>query len=163
MYDSNTPFPADNIRSLILELTLVLDSHYAELRRGTRYENLRKSDIKVFALASQEPRSMAALARYLEVSRQAVHDSVKRLIALDIVELVVMPNNSRDKVVIVTERGKGAQALTRNNISKLESACSDILGKEEFELLRKMLASLRRGLDQLPRLSNETAAITPPA
>ncbi len=161
MYDNNEPIPLDNVRSLILELTFVLDRHFAALRKGTSYAGLRKSDIKVFVLASRQPSSMAALARDLAVSRQAVHDSVKRLAALDIVALVALPNNARDRVVTITERGKDAQAYARTNIAKLETTCSEILGKEEFELLKKMLGTLMLGLKQIPVAQSQvTGAIS---
>ena len=156
MYDNNEPIPLDNVRSLILDLTFVLDRHFAALRKGTRYESLRKSDIKVFVLASRQPNTMAALARDLAVSRQAVHLSVKRLAALDVVELVALPNNARDRVVAITEQGKAAQSYARTNIAKLETICSEILGKEEFELLKKMLGTLMLGLKQIPVAHSQT-------
>ena len=130
------------------DLTTEVDSHIAAYRQGTIYEGVRKSDIKVFILASRQPRSMSAMARDLSVSRQAVHDSVKRLIALDVVELIDIPNNGRDKQVAVTERGTQGRLFALAQVEKLEVKCAEILGKEEFELFRKMLLTLLTGLKQ---------------
>lgn len=148
MFDDDNPIPFDNVRGLLQDLTTILDDHFTTLRKGTRYESLRKSDTKVFILASRQPRSMAAMAKDLAISRQAVHDSVKRLVALEVVEVVALPNNSRDKIVAVTERGLQARLVALSYIEKLEAICADILGKEEFELFRKMLVVLLRGLKQ---------------
>jgi DNA-binding MarR family transcriptional regulator len=150
MFDNDNPIPFDNLRGLLQDLATVLDDHFSNLRQGTRYESIRKSDTKVFILASRDPRSMAALAKDLAISRQAVHDCVKRLIDLEIVELVAHPNNSRDKIVAVTERGLKARMVALGQIQILEAHCAELLGKEEFELFRKMLVTLLHGLKQKP-------------
>lgn len=150
MHDKNSLIPADNICELMQQLSVALESHFAALRKGSHCESLRKSDVKVFFLASRQPRSMATMARDLGVSRQAIHESVKRLVALDIVELEIQSDNGRDKVVAVTELGKDAQILAQTSIAKLESTGAEILGKEEFELFRKMLGLLLHGFKQVP-------------
>jgi DNA-binding MarR family transcriptional regulator len=132
----------DNIRGLLQDLIGQLDQRFTLHRRGTRYEAVRQSDIKVFILASRQPRTVSDMARELLVSRQAVHGSVMRLKALDVVELLPQPGNNRDKLVAVTDRGWHAQQVANDSIALVEKECADILGTKGLEQLRKQVYAL---------------------
>jgi DNA-binding MarR family transcriptional regulator len=134
--------PFDNIRGLLQDLASELDQRAVVYRKGTRYENVRLSDVRVFILASRKSRSVSDIARELEVTRQAVHSSVIRLKELQVVELLPQPGNSRDKLVAVTEKGWEAQAVANDSITQLEKECADILGAKGLEQFRKQLLVL---------------------
>ena len=90
--NSDTPVvPLDNIRSLLSNLSVEIDYRFIRFRRGTRYENVRPSDVRVFVAATRGRRTISDVAMALNVTRQAVHASVKRLAALKILELQSMP------------------------------------------------------------------------
>jgi DNA-binding MarR family transcriptional regulator len=134
--------PFDNIRGLLQDLTSELDRRAIAFRKGTRYENARQSDVRVFILASRQARSESELARELEVTRQSVHASVQRLRQMDVVELVSQPGNARDKLVTVTDKGWEAQAMAKKSIALLEADCASILGEKGLEQFRKQLLAL---------------------
>ena len=67
------PYPHNNIRSLLTELSEELDDRFARFRRGTRYEAVRQSDVRVFMLVFRGIGAISALAETLKVSRQAAH------------------------------------------------------------------------------------------
>ena len=134
--------PFDNIRGLLQDLSSELDRRTIAHRKGTRYEKVRQSDVRVFIMASRQPRSEAEIARELEVTRQAVHGSVQRLKALGVLDLVKQPGNGRDKVVTVTESGWQAQEVAKASIHLLEQECTDILGAKGLEQFRKQLVAL---------------------
>jgi DNA-binding MarR family transcriptional regulator len=134
--------PFDNIRGLMQDLVAEMDRRGAIYRKGTRYENVRQSDVRVFIIASREARTVSDIARELEVSRQAVHSSVTRLKVLEVVELLPQPGNDRDKLVAVTEKGWQAQAVANDAIKKIESECAEILGKKGLEQFRQQLLAL---------------------
>jgi DNA-binding MarR family transcriptional regulator len=134
--------PFDNIRGLAQDLIGELDRRGDVHRRGTRYENIRRSDVRVGVLASRQPQTMADIARKLGVTRQAVHASVKRLMDLDVVELLPQPGNGRDKLVTVTERGWQAQQVANASIKLSEEECASILGKRGLEQFRSQLLAL---------------------
>jgi DNA-binding MarR family transcriptional regulator len=138
----NRTIPFDNIRGLLQDLSSELDRRTIAHRRGTRYENVRQSDVRVFIMASRQPRSEAEIARELEVTRQAVHGSVQRLKALGVLDLVKLPGNGRDKVVTVTESGWQAQEVANASIQLLERECAGILGDKGLEQFRKQLVAL---------------------
>jgi DNA-binding MarR family transcriptional regulator len=134
--------PYDNIRGLLQDLMGELDQRIFKLIKGTRYENIRPSDLRVGIMASRKPRTETEIAGELEISRQAVHSSVKRLMELEVVELLPHPNNSREKLVSVTDKGWEAQAVTNKSIVMLDKECSEILGKRGLENFRQELLAL---------------------
>jgi DNA-binding MarR family transcriptional regulator len=134
--------PYDNLRGLLQDLMGELDRRIFRHIEGTRYENIRPSDLRVGIMASRKPRSESEIARALEISRQAVHSSVQRLIALEVVELLPNPASSRDKIVAVTERGWQAQQVTLASIKLLEKECGEILGEKGLEQFRIQLLAL---------------------
>ena len=91
---------------------------------------------------------MSAMARDLGISRQAVHDSVKRLVELDVVELIPQPGNSRDKLVAVTDRGLHARQAALDFIESIEQECVAIVGKRKLENFRSTLVELLEGLKE---------------
>jgi DNA-binding MarR family transcriptional regulator len=140
--DQTYRYPQQNIRLLLTELGNGIDNRFQALRGGTRYEGVRNFDVKVFARAFRQPGTVADIARTLEVSRQAVHQSVKRMQALKVVELVSQPNNSRDKIVTMTERGLHAQKTAVEQIMTIENEMAAAIGEEGLQTLRKNLAIL---------------------
>ena len=139
---SKRAIPFDNIRGLLQDLTSELDRRTVVYRKGTRYENVRQSDVRVFIIASRQPRTVSDIAREMEVTRQAVHSSVLRLKELQVLELIPQPGNGRDKLVAVTEKGWQAQAVANDSIQLLEKECAEILGSKGLDQFRKQLLAL---------------------
>ena len=143
------PFPAQNIRSLLQEISLGVDNRLQELRVGSRYSNVRNSDVKVFMRAYRAPATVAEMARILDISRQAVHASVKRLQALKIVALQPQPGNDRDKLVVVTARGIHAQKTALDQIKIIEGQMADAIGAEGLEQLRNHLSVISQSFKSM--------------
>ena len=135
-----------NIRSLLRDLGFLLDDRLHALRKDTRYAKVRDSDVKVFVRASRFPGTLSEIARSLRVSRQAVHLSVKRLQLLGVVELVAQPNNRRDKLVQITERGIQAESIAAAQIVTIESEMAAVIGQDGVTLLRTLLTKLIKDL-----------------
>lgn len=138
--------PFNNIRGLLQDFTAQLDGLITAYRKGTRYEKVRRSDVRVFISASRRPQTVAGIARELEVSRQAVHSSVKRLALLKVLELAPQPGNGRDKIVSITDRGKQARVHALEQIERLESECAAVIGRQGLETFRALLLALVLGL-----------------
>jgi DNA-binding MarR family transcriptional regulator len=134
-------YPRENIRSLVFMLSLGIDNKLQSLREGSRYAGVRNSDIIVFMRAFREPATVAEIARSLEVSRQAVHQSVKRLQALKVVELVPQANNN---LVSMTERGLHAQKTALDQIVTIEKEMASLLGEEGLQTFRNHLGLLAK-------------------
>ncbi len=143
MAENDTPtVPVDNIRSLLHFVIQCLDDRLQVYRKGTRYESVRPSDVRVFVSALRQPRRITDLAKALKISRQAVQMSVKRLADLKVVELQPVPGNQRDKLIVITDRGMSARRTAEDQITRLEGEVSNIIGKDDLESLRILLARL---------------------
>jgi DNA-binding MarR family transcriptional regulator len=93
--------------------------------------------------------TVSEIARSLNVTRQAVHASVQRLIELKVVSLQPILNNSRDKLVVITERGRHAQQTAIDQINTFENHMASVIGKKEFKILRKQLHQIAESFKQL--------------
>jgi DNA-binding MarR family transcriptional regulator len=144
-FDQPGQLPQNTLYNLLEKLTFMLDNRYVELRSGTRYSTVRPSDIRVFVQVARQARGETEIAQAMNVTRQAVQSSVKRLVAMKMVEVVPMPNNGRNKIVRLTERGRSASATASEHIRIVESECVAIIGADELERLRGLLMHLTTG------------------
>jgi DNA-binding MarR family transcriptional regulator len=150
MVDNNKlEFPTQNIRSLLNEISVAIDKNLQSQRLGSRYEGVRDSDVKVFMRAFRSEETVSEIARSLNVTRQAVHASVQRLMELKVLALQAMPNNSRDKLVVVTERGRHAQQVSLDHILSLENHMASVIGEKELKTLRKHLHMIAQSFKPL--------------
>ena len=139
--------PIDNIRTLLYYLGLAIDGRMSQYRRGTPYENVRPSDVRVFVRASRGTYTISEIARELQITRQAAQSSVQRLIKLQVIALKNLPGNKRDKVVIITPKGELASKTARQQIGDLENELAEIIGKEKLEDLRISLGIMLERLN----------------
>ena len=148
MDDNNEQTPAENnIRTLIYYLGLAIDERLLNLRRGTAYENVRASDVRVFVTAVRRQRSISEIARELKITRQAAQMSVQRLAKLNVVELQTIPGNLRDKRVAATPRGLMARNTAAKQIAFIEQEFAAVIGDERLEMFRDCLTKIIRRLN----------------
>jgi DNA-binding MarR family transcriptional regulator len=132
----------DNIRTLVYLFGQELDERITTFRRGTPYENVRASDIRVFVQAASGGSSISAIARRLGISRQAVHMSAQRLKELGVLEMQAMQSSRRDMTLALTETGRRAMGVASQQIRNLEAEIIEVIGAEGLETLRKTLRVL---------------------
>ena len=143
MVDNNISLPKpNNTKGLVQDLVEKLDSKMHAMRRGTLWEDVRPSDAKLFVLTARHQRSIADLAKALDISRQAAHKSVKRLLDRGVVELRQMPGNNRDKIVVITDEGNAARIMAAKNLEAIEFEIEQRIGKERLEEFRQTLLDL---------------------
>ncbi len=148
MIDGELAVPLNNIRSLIQGVSDGLDAKLHAYRKGTRYESVRPSDVRVFVLALRQPRSISELARILGVTRQAVHASVKRLRQLKIIDLQSNSAHPQEKLVVLTDSGAKARQAAQVQVEQMEADIAAIIGKDGLENLRITLAALETVFEQ---------------
>lgn len=139
--------PIDNIRTLLYYLGLAIDGRMSQYRRGTQYENVRQSDVRVFVRASRGTHTISDIARELQVTRQAAQSSVQRLIKLQVIALKTLPGNKRDKVVIITPKGELASRTARQQVVDLENELAEMIGNDKLEELRISLGIMLERLN----------------
>lgn len=81
----------------------------------------------------------SAIAERLGVSRQAVHQSLRELGKLNLVELVADPEDGRAKIARLSKRGLPTQVIARQVLIELEDELEQRIGKRARANLRKSL------------------------
>ena len=79
------------------------------------------------------------LARQLRVSKQAVQQGLKALIAKDVVTLEPDPRNGRQKLVRLTEHGRELRDIARRGLESLETELTQRVGAAQVDGLRTAL------------------------
>ncbi|MEO6610479.1 MAG: MarR family transcriptional regulator [Aestuariivirga sp.] len=150
----------DNIRNILYQLTHVLDERLLQYRKGSRYEKVWQSDTRVFVQATRRRMTLSEIARELKITRQAVQASVKRLRKLDVVDLEAIPGNRRDKCVVITPRGRVAQAGVVRQVALIEDEIAKALAPMDLETFRTALLAVLDGMVKKVALGEKTG---PPA
>jgi DNA-binding MarR family transcriptional regulator len=145
MDDIPSTLPSNTLYNLMQQLSAMLDKRAVGLRRGSRYQDVRPSDVRTFVQVARKARGESEIAQIMNISRQAVQSSVKRLAAMQLVEVVPMPGNGRNKIVQVTEKGAHARDTAADHIRIVEAEFAAIIGVEELERLRGLLLHLTTG------------------
>jgi len=110
----------DNIRGLVQDLAEQLDNRMVELRKSSPATSVRPADAKVFMLIARHPRSLSQLAMAMDISRQAAHAAVQRLVEHGVIRLEFAQGSKRDKIPQVTEKGHKIRQLVARHLSQLE-------------------------------------------
>jgi DNA-binding MarR family transcriptional regulator len=140
--DINAPPPNDNFRTLLHHLGQALDVRLSHYRRGTIYESVRPSDVRVFVAATRKRQTISEIARNIHVTRQAAQASVKRLQKLQILDLETAAHNKRDKIVVVTAKGQHARKTANLQIQRFEAEFAEVIGVDRVEQFRNDLVAL---------------------
>jgi DNA-binding MarR family transcriptional regulator len=132
----------DNIRTMLYFLGVALDERMTHYRKGTVYESVRPSDVRVFMRAIRKKQTISEIARELNISRQAAQSSVQRLQKLQVLDLESLPSNKRDKFVIVTAKGQHARNTAASQIKRFEGELTAVIGAQGLETFRKNLVTI---------------------
>lgn len=103
------------------------------------WPHLSPSQSLVFAYLDVEGTRLSELARRIGVSRQAVHRTVKELVALDLIELTIDPDNKSAKLVKPTKLGQKNIQAALSTFQRLEQTLGDHIGHADVAKLRAVL------------------------
>lgn len=131
-----------NIKGLTQDLIEKLDLRMAELRENTVLEGVRPSDAKTFTLIARQTRSISALAKAMQISRQAAHKSVSRLVGHGVITLENKENNQRDKIPTITPKGHKIRQISAQNLKIIEDELTQKIGTKKLETLRALMVEL---------------------
>jgi DNA-binding MarR family transcriptional regulator len=149
MSESNKPVHLGlSLKALLRENLQWIEDEQARLLQDSPFANASKAEIKLFAALRGESRSIAELSRYLGVSRQAAHQTVHKLINHGVVELITSEQNRREKIVVITERGQQARALTALHFQQIEGQVANRLGDKSLHQLKTLLQENLTGVEK---------------
>ena len=137
------------MQSYITDLNLVdlISEKHAKLRKMVRdkwveagEEYITDTESYMLALLERESMTVAQLARKIDISRQGAHKCAKGLISRDYILVENIEGNSRDKALILTDKGHRFCEETLIIKKKIENDIKNSIGEDELELLRKYLS-----------------------
>ena len=139
MDDKKNEMAQNNIGGLVQDLAEKLDAMANELREKTVFSGTRPADAKAFMLISRHPRGLTDLAGALDVSRQAAHKSIQRLVAAGVVSYDFNEGSRRDMIATLTDKGMEARKIGLEIAAKVEAHIAERIGREGTEDLRELL------------------------
>lgn len=81
------------------------------------------------------------VARRMGISRQAVYKITKELQEMDILSLEADPDDGRQKIISMTERGERVALDSRACLEVIEGRLAEKIGQENFDTLFSVLSS----------------------
>jgi DNA-binding MarR family transcriptional regulator len=133
----------NSLKALLRDSLDWIESEQNELLQDSPFASASNAEVRLFAALRGQSRSISELSRYLGVSRQAVHHTVHKLVEKKVVELQHSESNKRDKLVVISAKGREVQSMTAKHFRTIESRMAKNIGREKVELLRELLLENR--------------------
>ncbi|MBU4317632.1 MAG: winged helix DNA-binding protein [Proteobacteria bacterium] len=107
--------------------------------KQTEYHFLTIPQLRIFGLMRGNVITISSLAKWLDISRQAVQKTVSSLVKHGMLKLVESPSNRSAKEIEMTEKGKKLWSEIKGIRLKMESDLSNKIGPERLALLQEIL------------------------
>jgi DNA-binding MarR family transcriptional regulator len=128
-----------NLGQLLLRAFRWFDESLVNALHAAGWPEVTRAHSLVFAQLDATGTRTAEIARRAGVSRQAVHQTVRELQRLGLVELVPDPANRSAKLVLATDRGRQSTQVALATLAALEVELTQRLGERRVQALREAL------------------------
>jgi DNA-binding MarR family transcriptional regulator len=129
---------------------LLNEQAIARVNREAGAKALRPSHTNLFPHIDFQGVRITELARRLDVSKQAVSQSVAELEALGVVELLVDPKDARARLVRFTSKGAEGLAQGLRVLGELELELMARIGERHMRALHRALLAAENALKPAP-------------
>lgn len=103
-------------------------------------EEITDTESYIIAIVEREKTTVSKIAKKIGISRQGAHKCAKGLITRGYIEVENQDTTSRDKVLILTEKGKRFSRETLMIKENLEQEIIDAIGEENFISIKNILS-----------------------
>lgn len=131
-----------------------LDESLQNYIRSRGWPSVTRPQSMVMACIEMDLTQPSDIARRLGVSRQAIHNTLKSMIDLDMIKLVGDPTNKRIKIVQLTETGEAMRQDARAAMAIMLKTLNERLGARQVIQATELLA---RNWGEPLTFENETA------
>ena len=141
-----------NLGQLVLRAFYWIDESFQrnlQEQGGPRVTHAQSMVIMTIGEGIQRP---SQIAERLGVTRQAVHQCLQELIRINLVELVVDPNDRRAKIARLSAQGEPVRKMASRIFAELERELATRMDRKEVQQFRKIL---ERDWGPLPSLQTE--------
>lgn len=126
------------LRKLLHAFYWVDDGLQAHMQREMGI-SLPRAQSMMMACIDDGITSQSDMAAQLRVSKQAVQQSLKALVAKDLVTVTPDPDSGRRKIAALTRRGREAREIAQDGIRSLEQALQQRIGADRYAALHDAL------------------------
>ena len=98
-------FLETNLMRLTMELVEWMEGEMIELNKTSQYRG-SIAEIRLFNALRGEEKSISEVAQIMNISRQAVHQTVHKLVNLGYLELISQDGNKKNKIIKITALGQ---------------------------------------------------------
>lgn len=131
----NISGPYELFMLLAVTFRSLVDELQGELARQG-YEDLRPVHGFAFQRLAQYGATGNELADYLDITKQAASQMIDYLERQGYVVRQPHPRDGREKLVVLTEKGKVCAHAAESIVARLELRCAGLLGAERLQTLR---------------------------
>lgn len=128
---------------------LVNERAIARVNEEPQAIQLRKSHTNLFPHLDFEGVRITELARRLDISKQAVSQTIAELELMDVVETLPDPSDGRARLARFTDKGKVAILQGLSVLREIETEMERSIGVSKFEALHDALLALEKMLEPL--------------
>ena len=143
----------DSVAQLLFKCArLINERAIAKVNELPHAIQLRTSHTNLFPHLDFEGVRITELARRLDISKQAVSQTIAELELMDVVETIPDPNDGRARLARFTDKGKQAIMQGLGVLRGIEAEIERAIGKAKFEALHEALLALEPVLETAPRV-----------
>lgn len=128
-----------NIIDLVSEKHQELRKKVRELWIKNGGEDVNQTESHMLAMLEIKSMTIAETARKINISRQATHKCAQNLIANGYIKISSIEGNQRDKLIMLTEKGKNFCSNMLILKKTLEEQIEKNIGKKNLEKLKQCL------------------------
>ncbi len=130
-----------NLAQLIIRAFYWMDEGLQQNLRKAGGPEVSHAQSMVILVIGEGVRRPSQIAERLGISRQAVHQSLRELVSMGLVELVADQEDKRAKVVKLSKTGMPKHLVAADILERLEGALGARIGKRKVKQLREALES----------------------
>lgn len=128
-----------NLVDLISEMHKVLRAKVNDRWNENNVEKINQTESHILGILGRESTTVAQLSREINISRQATHKCVQNLIVRGYLEIENMKGSNKEKLVVLTEKGKICNDEMLHIKSSIEEEICKELGNSSVEILKLLL------------------------
>lgn len=128
-----------NLVDLISEMHKVLRAKVNDRWNENNVEKINQTESHILGILGRESTTVAQLSREINISRQAIHKCVQNLIVRGYLEIENMKGSNKEKLVVLTEKGKICNDEMLHIKSSIEEEICKELGNSSVEILKLLL------------------------
>lgn len=134
----NIPDLSQNLKSLLFKRYEWYEKELLISLEKQGDVSLTTAQARALAVLNGESSSISALARSLNISRQAAHKTVVRLIELDWIKLEES-DKGNEKIITFTDYGQQMRAKMKEHMMRIENDIAQAIGPERYAVLVEVL------------------------